>query len=66
MSYVVIWGTNLTLTREVMRSVAGAKDHFSMIFAGCNMELSDRVFTANQDWDPTYLRYIFSQDFYDF
>ena len=20
----------------------------------------------NQDWDPTYLRYIFSQDFYEF
>ena len=30
------------------------------------MELSDRVFTANRDWDPCYLRYIFSQDFFEF
>ena len=21
---------------------------------------------ANQDWDPSYLRYLFSQDFYEF
>ena len=30
------------------------------------MDISDRIFTANRDWDPMYLRYIFSQDFYDF
>ena len=30
------------------------------------MELSDRFFTANCDWDPAYLKYIFSQDFYEF
>ena len=30
------------------------------------MELAERIFTVNQDWDPTYLRYIFSQDFYEF
>ena len=30
------------------------------------MELADRIFTANTDWDPAYLRYIFSEDFYEF
>ena len=30
------------------------------------MNLLDRVFMANRDWDPCYLRYIFSQDFYEF
>ena len=30
------------------------------------MELSERVFTANRDPDPCFLKYIFSQDFYDF
>ena len=30
------------------------------------MDLADRVFMANYDWDPSYLRYIFSQDFYEF
>ena len=30
------------------------------------MDLADRVFMANYDWDPSYLRYIFSQDFFEF
>ena len=30
------------------------------------MDLADRVFTANYDCDPSYLRYIFSQDFFEF
>ena len=30
------------------------------------MELSDRVFVTNRDWDPQYLREIAMQDFYDF
>ena len=30
------------------------------------MELSDRMFCANRDWDPAYLQYIISQDFYEF
>ena len=30
------------------------------------MELHDRIFLANKDWDPSYLGYIFSQDFYEF
>ena len=30
------------------------------------MELTNRIFTTNRDWDPSYLRYIFSQDFYEF
>ena len=30
------------------------------------MDLMDRVFCTNKDWDPTYLQYIFSQDFYEF
>ena len=30
------------------------------------MELSDRIFFTNNDWDPQYLREIVSQDFYDF
>ena len=29
------------------------------------MEFLDRIFTANRDWDPSYLSYIFSQDFYE-
>ena len=40
--------------------------HFGFDFFGFNMELSDRVFSANRDWDPSYLKYIFSQDFYEF
>ena len=30
------------------------------------MELSDRMFVMNHDWDPQYLRDIVSQDFYEF
>ena len=30
------------------------------------MESSDSVFLANRDWDPSYLKQIMSDDFYDF
>ena len=40
--------------------------NFTTNFEGFNMELLDRIFTVNRDWDPTYLRYVFSQDFYEF
>ena len=30
------------------------------------MDLTDRVFCTNTDWDPAYLKYIFCQDFYEF
>ena len=43
-----------------------ANGHFVCSSHGLNMELADRMFTGNRDWDPTYLRYIFSQDFYEF
>ena len=39
---------------------------FGSDFVAIKMDLSDRVFTAKRDWDPCYLRYIFSQDFYEF
>ena len=39
---------------------------FTSLSHGSNMELTDRIFSANRDWDPSYLRYIFSQDFYEF
>ena len=30
------------------------------------MELPDEVLLCNQDWDPSYLRDIFEEDFYEF
>ena len=30
------------------------------------MDIADRVFITNRDWDPHYLREVVSQDFYDF
>ena len=30
------------------------------------MEMTDRVFISNRDWDPAYLSEIFTQDFYEF
>ena len=30
------------------------------------MDLSDRIFMANRDWDHAYLKSIFTQDFYEF
>ena len=30
------------------------------------MELANRVFMANRDWDPMYLRELLAQDFYEF
>ena len=30
------------------------------------MELPDRFFVTNRDWDPSYLRDLVTQDFYDF
>ena len=30
------------------------------------MELSNRIFVTNQDWDPYYLRDLVCQDWYDF
>ena len=30
------------------------------------MDLTDRVFVANRDWDPQYLTELVTQDFYDF
>ena len=30
------------------------------------MELSDRIFYTNHDWDPQYLRELVCQDFYEF
>ena len=52
--------------RGVMPLLVGTTGHFLLIFGGLNIELEDRIFTANRDWDPVYLRYIFSQDFYEF
>ena len=31
-----------------------------------SMELSDRIFYTNHDWDPQYLRELVCQDFYEF
>ena len=39
---------------------------FYVAFRGLKMDLSDRIFMANHDWDPNYLKYIFTQDFYEF
>ena len=30
------------------------------------MEISDGIFVRNRDWDPSYLRDIFQEDFYEF
>ena len=30
------------------------------------MDILDRIFAMNRDWDPQYLRKIFSEDFYEF
>ena len=30
------------------------------------MEVSDRMLVGNHDWDPLYLKKLFTQDFYDF
>ena len=30
------------------------------------MELSDRIFMTNRDWDPCYLRDSVTEDFYEF
>ena len=30
------------------------------------MELADRLFIHNRDWDPSYLKELFTEDFYDF
>ena len=30
------------------------------------MEVSDRLMCANCDWDPSYLRQLFEEDFYEF
>ena len=30
------------------------------------MELSDRIFVTNHDWDLQYLKELVTQDFYDF
>ena len=30
------------------------------------MELSDRIFATNHDWDPQYLRELVMVDFFDF
>ena len=30
------------------------------------MELSDRIFCIDRDWDPQYLREMISQNFYEF
>ena len=30
------------------------------------MDISDRLFVTNCDWDPQYLRELVTQDFYDF
>ena len=52
--------------REIIALHGVATAHFTISFEGNHMELSDRIFTVNRDWDPSYLRYIISQDFYDF
>ena len=30
------------------------------------MDITDQLFATNSDWDPCYLRELFSQDFYEF
>ena len=30
------------------------------------MDIADRLFVTNRDWDPHYLRELVTQDFYDF
>ena len=30
------------------------------------MDIADRVFITNRDWDPHYLRELVTEDFYDF
>ena len=37
-----------------------------LAFCGTKMDIFDRIFTLNRDWDPSSLQYIFSQDFYEF
>ena len=35
-------------------------------FVGFVIEGSDSIFLANRDWDPSYLKQIMPDDFYDF
>ena len=37
-----------------------------MAFKAEIMEISDRYFVTNRDWDPCYLRELISEDFYEF
>ena len=37
-----------------------------MNLVSTDMELADRMFLTNRDWDPCYLRDLVSQDFYEF
>ena len=30
------------------------------------MDIADRVFITNHDWDPQYLREVLTEDFYEF
>ena len=59
-------GYVLTLMATIVWMLVCATGQFALSFCGLNMELADCMFTANKDWDPMYLRYIFSQDFYEF
>ena len=38
--------------------------HWSLV--GVAMDIADRVFVTNLDWDPQYLMECVMQDFYDF
>ena len=56
----------LTLMGTIVWLLRCANSHFSLGLSAFKMDLVDRIFTTNRDWDPAYLRYIFSQDFYEF
>ena len=38
----------------------------SVLLWTARMEVSDRYFIENSDWDPCYLRRIFDTDFFDY
>ena len=66
MKRMLIVMTSPALTPSTHRHTLVSATVAFRAFLPFTMELADKVFTANHDWDPSYLRYIFSQDFFEF
>ena len=58
--------TFLALTPSTQGSALISARVAFQAFLPFTTDLADRVFMVNYDWDPSYLRYIFSQDFFEF